>query len=210
MRLYQREDCPDCRLARAQLAAHGVAYLTVNVARDPDARSELIAVSGRSRIPCLVSGHEVLVGVGAIEAWLAQRQEEDTRQEGAELRPRYALTRRLMAVPLPQAREKLQQVMAASGFRLIAATELGGLFAEGAGRACLLLVFAHSELAARALQLAPLALAGLVCSVVLSQEKGATLLCASRPALSLASFSPSADELAAREESMLFKAVSSM
>jgi glutaredoxin 3 len=58
--LYTTEPCGFCRQAKALLQARGVAYLEVNLARDPDGRADLVALTGQMTFP------QIVVGVRAI------------------------------------------------------------------------------------------------------------------------------------------------
>lgn len=60
--MYCRSWCPDCRRARAWLDERGVAYVEVDVDRDPEARDRAAALNeGRLHTPTFVIGGDVCV-----------------------------------------------------------------------------------------------------------------------------------------------------
>jgi glutaredoxin 3 len=58
--VYTTEPCGFCRQAKALLEARGVAFREVNLAKDPDGRADLVALTGQMTFP------QVVVGVRAI------------------------------------------------------------------------------------------------------------------------------------------------
>ena len=58
--LYTTDPCGFCRSAKSLLESRGVAYEEVNLAKDPDGRAELVALTGQMTFP------QVLVGKRAI------------------------------------------------------------------------------------------------------------------------------------------------
>jgi glutaredoxin 3 len=60
--LYTTDYCPYCRSAKALLDKRGVAYEEINLARDPDARSELHKITGMVTFPQIVIGDQSIGG----------------------------------------------------------------------------------------------------------------------------------------------------
>jgi glutaredoxin 3 len=58
--VYTTEPCGFCRQAKALLEARGVAFREVNLAKDPDGRADLVALTGQMTFP------QIVVGVRAI------------------------------------------------------------------------------------------------------------------------------------------------
>jgi glutaredoxin 3 len=58
--VYTTEPCGFCRQAKALLQARGVAFREVNLAKDPDGRADLVALTGQMTFP------QVVVGVRSI------------------------------------------------------------------------------------------------------------------------------------------------
>jgi glutaredoxin 3 len=60
--LYTTEPCGFCRQAKAFLQARGVIYTEVNLAKDPDGRAALVAVTGQMTFPQIVVGERSIGG----------------------------------------------------------------------------------------------------------------------------------------------------
>ena len=60
--LYTTEPCGFCRQAKALLQARGVSYDEVNLAKDPDGRADLVALTGQMTFPQLVVGKRSIGG----------------------------------------------------------------------------------------------------------------------------------------------------
>jgi glutaredoxin 3 len=60
--LYTTEPCGFCRQAKDLLAARGVAYCEVNLAKDPDGRADLVALTGQMTFPQIVVGRRAIGG----------------------------------------------------------------------------------------------------------------------------------------------------
>ncbi len=78
--VYTTEPCGFCRQAKALLQARGVAYLEVNLAKDPDGRADLVALTGQMTFPQIVVGKRAIGGfrelleadrAGSLDALLA-------------------------------------------------------------------------------------------------------------------------------------------
>ena len=60
--LYTTEPCGFCRQAKALLAARGVAYVEVNLVKDPTGRAELVALTGQMTFPQILVGERAVGG----------------------------------------------------------------------------------------------------------------------------------------------------
>ena len=60
--LYTTEPCGFCRQAKALLAARGVAFSEVNLAKDPVGRADLVALTGQMTFPQIVIGERAIGG----------------------------------------------------------------------------------------------------------------------------------------------------
>jgi len=60
--LYTTEPCGFCRQAKALLAARGVEYEEVNLAKDPGGREDLVALTGQMTFPQIVVGERSIGG----------------------------------------------------------------------------------------------------------------------------------------------------
>jgi glutaredoxin 3 len=60
--LYTTEPCGFCRQAKTLLQARGVSYNEVNLAKDPDGRADLVALTGQMTFPQLVVGKRAIGG----------------------------------------------------------------------------------------------------------------------------------------------------
>ena len=60
--LYTTEPCGFCRQAKTLLQARGVDYREVNLAKDPDGRAELVALTGQMTFPQIVIDGKPLGG----------------------------------------------------------------------------------------------------------------------------------------------------
>jgi glutaredoxin 3 len=54
--VYTTEPCGFCRQAKTLLEARGVNYREVNLAKDPDGRADLAALTGQMTFPQIVVG----------------------------------------------------------------------------------------------------------------------------------------------------------
>jgi glutaredoxin 3 len=60
--LYTTEPCGFCRQAKALLQARGVFYKEVNLAKDPEGRADLVALTGQMTFPQIVVGDRSIGG----------------------------------------------------------------------------------------------------------------------------------------------------
>jgi len=60
--LYTTEPCGFCRQAKSLLAARGVAYEEINLARDPEGRAQLAKRTGQLTFPQIVIGERSIGG----------------------------------------------------------------------------------------------------------------------------------------------------
>ena len=62
IRLYTTDPCGFCRSAKSLLDSRGVAYEEVNLAKDPDGRAALVALTGQMTFPQIVVGERAIGG----------------------------------------------------------------------------------------------------------------------------------------------------
>ena len=60
--VYTTEPCGFCHQAKALLAARGVAYEEINLAKDPEGRAELVALTGQMTFPQVLVGERTIGG----------------------------------------------------------------------------------------------------------------------------------------------------
>jgi glutaredoxin 3 len=60
--VYTTDPCGFCRQAKALLAARGVEYTEVNLAKDPDGRADLVARTGQMTFPQILIGERSIGG----------------------------------------------------------------------------------------------------------------------------------------------------
>ena len=60
--LYTTDRCPYCVQAKKLLDKRGVAYDEINLARDPDGRTELVAKTGMMTFPQILIDGELIGG----------------------------------------------------------------------------------------------------------------------------------------------------
>ena len=60
--LYTTEPCGFCRQAKALLQSRGIDFREVNLAKDPEGRAELVALTGQMTFPQIVAGARVIGG----------------------------------------------------------------------------------------------------------------------------------------------------
>ena len=60
--MYSTDPCSFCSSAKKLLAARGIAYEEINLAKDPDGRTELAQKTGMMSFPQIVIDGEVLGG----------------------------------------------------------------------------------------------------------------------------------------------------
>jgi glutaredoxin 3 len=60
--LYTTEPCGFCRQAKALLQARGVSFQEINLAKDPEGRSDLVALTGQMTFPQVVVGARAIGG----------------------------------------------------------------------------------------------------------------------------------------------------
>ncbi len=62
VRLYTTEPCSFCRQAKALLDSRGITYEELNLARDPEGRAALVALTGQMTFPQLLVGERSIGG----------------------------------------------------------------------------------------------------------------------------------------------------
>ena len=60
--VYTTEPCGFCRQAKTLMQTRGVDYREVNLAKDPDGRAELVALTGQMTFPQIVVGKRAIGG----------------------------------------------------------------------------------------------------------------------------------------------------
>ena len=60
--LYTTDPCGFCRSAKSLLESRGVAYDEVNLAKDPDGRAALVALTGQMTFPQILVGERAIGG----------------------------------------------------------------------------------------------------------------------------------------------------
>ena len=60
--VYTTEPCGFCRQAKALLAARGVAYEEINLAKDPEGRAQLVELTGQMTFPQVLVGERSIGG----------------------------------------------------------------------------------------------------------------------------------------------------
>jgi glutaredoxin 3 len=60
--VYTTEPCGFCRQAKALLDSRGVVYQEVNLAKDPDGREDLVALTGQMTFPQILIQNRPLGG----------------------------------------------------------------------------------------------------------------------------------------------------
>ena len=60
--MYTTDPCGFCRQAKALLAARGVAYQEINLAKDPVGRADLVKRTGQMTFPQIIVGERAIGG----------------------------------------------------------------------------------------------------------------------------------------------------
>lgn len=60
--LYTTDPCGFCRSAKSLLESRGVTYKEINLAKDPDGRAELVALTGQMTFPQILVGQRAIGG----------------------------------------------------------------------------------------------------------------------------------------------------
>lgn len=60
--LYTTEPCSFCRQAKALLNSRGVDFAEINLAKDPDGRADLVALTGQMTFPQILVGERSIGG----------------------------------------------------------------------------------------------------------------------------------------------------
>ena len=63
IKVYTTEPCSFCRQAKALLDSRGYAYDEVNLARDPEGRTNLVTLTGQMTFPQIVVGERSIGGL---------------------------------------------------------------------------------------------------------------------------------------------------
>jgi glutaredoxin 3 len=62
IRMYTTDPCGFCRSAKSLLDSRGVNYDEINLAKDPDGRAELVALTGQMTFPQILVGQRSIGG----------------------------------------------------------------------------------------------------------------------------------------------------
>jgi glutaredoxin 3 len=60
--LYTTDPCGFCSQAKTLLKARGVDYVEINLAKDPEGRADLVALTGQMTFPQIVIGRRAIGG----------------------------------------------------------------------------------------------------------------------------------------------------
>jgi glutaredoxin 3 len=60
--MYTTDPCGFCRSAKSLLESRGLSYDEVNLAKDPDGRAELVALTGQMTFPQILVGRRAIGG----------------------------------------------------------------------------------------------------------------------------------------------------
>jgi glutaredoxin 3 len=60
--VYTTDPCGFCRQAKALLQSRGVVYREINLAKDPEGRADLVALTGQLTFPQVVVGERSIGG----------------------------------------------------------------------------------------------------------------------------------------------------
>lgn len=115
LKLYQREECPNCAKVRRFLATHHLDYQSVNVARLSTARQELLALDGVSKptVPVLVDGNTVIQDSDAIIDYLRERYSSGFGD------PAYGITRHFSGLSFGDAVPAVKEALSSEGFGVL-------------------------------------------------------------------------------------------
>jgi len=62
IKLYTTDPCGFCRSAKSLLESRGVSYEEINLAKDPEGRAELVALTGQMTFPQVLVGQRAIGG----------------------------------------------------------------------------------------------------------------------------------------------------
>lgn len=116
IRLYDREECPDCAEVRRYLAEQHVPYELHPVPRQQSERVELLARGDlpTPEVPVLADGDVAVQGAERIKAWL--RENRPATRFGD---PPYGLTRRIAGVGFADLVPRVREALATEGFGVL-------------------------------------------------------------------------------------------
>ena len=72
--LYQMDYCPYCIKITNYLRSQNITIIEKDTGKDPQAREELIAKTGRTQVPCLFIDGEPLLESDAILEWFKKNK----------------------------------------------------------------------------------------------------------------------------------------
>jgi glutaredoxin 3 len=74
--LYQFDSCPFCIKVNHYLIQNNISIPTKNTMTDPDAKSKLMKIGGKTQVPCLVIDGKALYESDDIINWFEQNYSE--------------------------------------------------------------------------------------------------------------------------------------
>ena len=174
---YQLEWCPSCHTIRQLLTELGLTYTAVNVAADPDARPDVVAISGKRGVPVLQDGDRVLGDTGEILDYLRATY---PAAEDAPAHARRGTWRMSHKVSLPPraALARLKELLASNGFEIVTQVK-GPKIAEALPDEYVLLHVAIPAAAAKAFESDPLAPSALLLPIAVVPVEGGSSVVAS-------------------------------
>jgi glutathione S-transferase len=177
---YQSEWCPSCHTIRQLMTELGITYLNVNVAADPDARADVMSVSGQSSVPVLQDGDKVFTETSDIVAYLRATYPEPA---DAELHAGKGAWRTAGVLSLPPraALARLRELLDEKGFQIITQVR-GPKISEALPKEYVLLQVSVPAAAAKAIETDPLAPAAVMFPMALMPaEGGGTIIATADP-----------------------------
>lgn len=64
VQIYSTATCHFCKVAKEYFAAHDIPFVEYNVGTDVERRNEMIELTGRTAVPVIRVGDQVMVGFG--------------------------------------------------------------------------------------------------------------------------------------------------
>lgn len=205
LELWQAEWCPSSHRVRQRLTELGLTFTARQVPADREAREDLLAATGSTSIPVLVSGAEILVGEQPIlshldahfteppdvaehqaKAALAARKQQELEMPTTQHAYTLATT---VVLGFEDAVARVREALAAEGFGVLSEIDVQATLQQKLGigeEPYLILGACNPPLAHTALELDPEVGALLPCNVIVYQRHGQTHIAAIDPEQMLA------------------------